>query len=312
MRKFVLMVAALFTFAAASAQSDVVTNFNSSLDALKANDFATAIPLLEQVIIDGEMEEDETVLNCVKNAKTQLPVAYMKSGLMEAKAQNFDAAIEKLNQAMSKAKMYNNTKVAQAAGKALAQVYQVQGGVPFNEGNYAEAAEIFAKGYEANPRETKLAMLLAESYFKMNEYEKGMKVCEEVMALPNTSLFEAGKAEAQAKMSMYTNNKVAELQKAEDYDGVIALAETITDAALAQRITVQAYLLKKDYAKVIELGEAAAELQTNDDDKSAVYFNLASAYNAKEMKPQAIAAFGKVTVEPYLTPAKEAIAGLSK
>ena len=304
MRKFVLMVAALFTFAAASAQSDVVTNFNSSLDALKANDFATAIPLLEQVIIDGEMEEDETVLNCVKDAKTQLPVAYMKSGLMEANAQNFDAAIEKLNQAMS--------KVAQAAGKALAQVYQVQGGVPFNEGNYAVAAEIFAKGYEANPRETKLAMLLAESYFKMNEYEKGMKVCEEVMALPNTSLFEAGKAEAQAKMSMYTNNKVAELQKAEDYDGVIALAETITDAALAQRITVQAYLLKKDYAKVIELGEAAAELQTNDDDKSAVYFNLASAYNAKEMKPQAIAAFGKVTVEPYLTPAKEAIAGLSK
>jgi tetratricopeptide (TPR) repeat protein len=306
------MVAALFTFAAASAQSDVVTNFNSSLDALKANDFATAIPLLEQVIIDGEMEEDETVLNCVKNAKTQLPVAYMKSGLMEAKAQNFDAAIEKLNQAMSKAKMYNNTKVAQAAGKALAQVYQVQGGVPFNEGNYAVAAEIFAKGYEANPRETKLAMLLAESYFKINEYEKGMKVCEEVMALPNTSLFEAGKAEAQAKMSMYTNNKVAELQKNEDFDGVIAMAETIADQALAQRITVQAYLMKKDYAKVIELGDAAAELQTTDEDKSAVYFNLASAYNAKEMKQQAIAAFGKVTAEPYLTPAKEAIAGLSK
>lgn len=312
MRKFVLMVAALFTFAAASAQSDVVTNFNSSLDALKANDFATAIPLLEQVIIDGEMEEDETILNCVKNAKTQLPVAYMKAGLMEAQKKNFDAAIEKLNQANAKAKMYNNTKVSQAAGKALAQVYQVQGGEPFNAGDYATAAEIFAKGYEANPRETKLAMLLAESYFKMNDYEKGMKVCEEVMALPNTSLFAAGKTEAQEKMNMYTNNKVAELQKNEDFDGVIAMAETIADQALAQRITVQAYLMKKDYAKVIELGDAAAELQTTDEDKSAVYFNLASAYNAKEMKQQAIAAFGKVTAEPYLTPAKEAIAGLSK
>lgn len=312
MRKFVLMVAALFTFAAASAQSDVVTNFNSSLDALKANDFATAIPLLEQVIIDGEMEEDETILNCVKNAKTQLPVAYMKAGLMEAQKKNFDAAIEKLSQANAKAKMYNNTKVSQAAGKALAQVYQVQGGEPFNAGDYATAAEIFAKGYEANPRETKLAMLLAESYFKMNDYEKGMKVCEEVMALPNTSLFAAGKAEAQEKMNMYTNNKVAELQKNEDFDGVIAMAETIADQALAQRITVQAYLMKKDYAKVIELGDAAAELQTTDEDKSAVYFNLASAYNAKEMKQQAIAAFGKVTTEPYLTPAKEAIAGLSK
>lgn len=312
MRKFVFMVAALFSFAVASAQSDVVTNFNSSLDALKANDFATAIPLLEQVIIDGDMEEDETILNCVKNAKVQLPVAYMKAGLMEAKAQNFDAAIEKLNAAMSKAKMYNNSKVAQAAGKALAQVYQVQGGTPFNEGDYATAAAIFAKGYEANPRETKLAMLLAESYFKMNDYENGMKVCEEVMALPNTSLFEAGKAEAQEKMKMYTNNKVAELQKNNDFDGVITMAATIADQALAQRITLQAYFMKKDYAKVIEMGEATAELQTNEEDKSAVYFNLASAYNAKEMKPQAIAAFSKVTTEPYLTPAKEAIAGLSK
>ena len=306
------MVAALFTFAAASAQSDVVTNFNSSLDALKANDFATAIPLLEQVIIDGEMEEDETVLNCVKNAKTQLPVAYMKSGLMEANAQNFDAAIEKLNQAMSKAKMYNNTKVAQAAGKALAQVYQVQGGVPFNEGNYAVAAEIFAKGYEANPRETKLAMFLAESYFKMNEYEKGMKVCEEVMALPNTSLFEAGKAEAQAKMSMYTNNKIAELQKAEDYDGVITLAGSIADQALAQRITVQAYSKKKEYDKVIELAEAAAALQTNDEDKSAIYYDLGDAHNAKDQKPQAIAAFNKVTAGDRVAAAKQAVADLSK
>ena len=309
------MVAALFTFAAASAQSDVVTNFNSSLDALKANDFATAIPLLEQVIIDGEMEEDETVLNCVKDAKTQLPVAYMKSGLMEANAQNFDAAIEKLNQAMSKAKMYNNTKVAQAAGKALAQVYQVQGGEAFNAEDYITAVAVFEKGYAANPRNTDMALNLAESYFKLGEYQKGMDVCNNICGM-NATKYADAIASAREKMSMYTNNEVARLQQAGDHDGIIAMAEVMlsTDptSALAEKIRIQAYNNKKDYDKVIELGETAALAQTDDEDKSDVYFILGAAYNAKEMKPQAIVNLEKVVAGSSVEPAKAALAELKK
>jgi tetratricopeptide (TPR) repeat protein len=132
------------------------------------------------------------------------------------------------------------------------------------------------------------------------------------MALPNTTLFKAGKAEAQSKMNMYTNNKVAELQKAGDFDGVIALAGTIADQALAQRITVQAYSMKKDYAKVIELAEAAAALQTNDEDKSDIYYILGAAHNAKEQKAEAIAALKKVTAGNAAAAAKTAVAELSK
>ena len=90
------------------------------------------------------------------------------------------------------------------------------------------------------------------------------------------------------------------------------MSETIADKALAQKVLVQAYFLKKDYAKVIEIGEAAAALQTDDESKSAVYFNLGSAYNAKENKAKAIECLNKVTVEPYATPAKAAVAELSK
>ena len=41
-----------------------------------------------------------------------------------------------------------------------------------------------------------------------------------------------------------------------------------------------------------------------------MYFTLGAAYNAKEMKPQAIAAFQKVTAGPALQSAKAALAGL--
>ena len=53
-------------------------------------------------------------------------------------------------------------------------------------------------------------------------------------------------------------------------------------------------------------------MQTDDESKSAVYFNLGSAYNAKEMRDKAIEALKKVTAEPYATPAKAAVAELSK
>ena len=69
---------------------------------------------------------------------------------------------------------------------------------------------------------------------------------------------------------------------------------------------------KKDYAKVIELGQAAADAQTDPADKSLMYYLLGAAYNAKEMKPQAIAAFKQVTDGPAAENAKAALAELSK
>ena len=61
---------------------------------------------------------------------------------------------------------------------------------------------------------------------------------------------------------------------------------------------LQAYASKKDYAKVIELGKEAADAQTDEEDKSIVYLTLGAAYNAKEMKAQAIEAFKQVTAGP--------------
>ena len=126
------------------------------------------------------------------------------------------------------------------------------------------------------------------------------------------SFLDKAKAKAKATMSQYTNNKIAAMQQANDFDGIIKMSETIADKALAQKVAVQAYFLKKDYAKVIEIGEAAAALQTDEESKSAVYFNLGSAYNAKEMRDKAIEALKKVTAEPYATPAKEAAAALAQ
>ena len=109
---------------------------------------------------------------------------------------------------------------------------------------------------------------------------------------------------------------MATLQAANDFDGIIAMADALlaknAENALAQKVRLQAYASKKDYNKVIELGEAAAKVQTDLEDVSLMYLTLGAAYNAKEMKPQAIAAFEKVVAGPAVEPAQAALAELKK
>jgi tetratricopeptide (TPR) repeat protein len=147
----------------------------------------------------------------------------------------------------------------------------------------------------------------------LGKYEEGIAIYDKICKMP-ADKYAAAIEKALSNKELYTNNRVASLQQAGDFDGVIAMAEKLEAAspALAAKIRLEAYNGKKDYAKVIEIGEAAAALQTDDESKSAVYFNLGSAYNAKENKAKAIEFLNKVTVEPYATPAKAAVAELSK
>ena len=321
MNKIVLMAMALMWAFTASAQSDVVASYNEGAEALQAKNFAKAVEAFESVIANGSDSADDAELNCVANAKKYLPTAYQGKGAQAAAAMKaetpedadakFAEAVDNLTKGAAKATEYDNAPAAQKINSLLGKVYQAQGASAFNNNDFAKAIEIFAKGYAADPKNTAMALNLAESYFKMDKYEDGMKVCSEVAALPSPKYDEAI-AEARSKMNMYTNNQIAKLQQANDLDGIIAMSEKIADKAVASRVAVQAYYLKKDYDKVIELGEAAAALQTDPEDVSAVYFNLGSAYNGKEMKDKAVDALKKVTAEPYLTPAKAALAELTK
>ena len=139
-----------------------------------------------------------------------------------------------------------------------------------------------------------MALNLAESYFRSDLYQEGMQICANICAM-NADKYAEAQTEARAKMDMYTNNQVAKFQMANDYDGIIALAEQLADAAMAQKITLQAYLAKKDYNKVIELSQAAIDAQTTDEGRSDIYYLVGVAYNEKSMFDQAIAAWKKVT-----------------
>ena len=322
MKKLFVTMFALLAVAAASAQSEVIAKFNEGAKAIQAKNYPAAITLFETVIDKGMDSEDSKVLNCVATAKKYLPVCYQGVGLSAASQKNYAKAIEYLQKAADTAELYGNTTAKQKANMILAKVYQVQGGEAFNAKDFAAAAAVFEKGYAANPRNTDMALNLATSYCELGKFDEGMAIYEKICKMP-AEKYAAAIAKAQELKTLYTNNKVASLQQAGDFDGVIAMAEKLAAAspALAEKIRIEAYNGKKDYAKVIELAEAAVAAQTTDEDKSAIYLILAAAYNAKyneggnkdaSLREKAVATFKKVTAGSGVEAAKAALADLLK
>ena len=312
MKKFFVMLVALMSAWTVSAQ-DLQVTYNEAVAAYGAKDFATAATKFEQIIADG-MDIDGAA-SLVATAKTTLPKCYFQMGGRAFMAKNYDEALAKFTKSAELAELYGEVAQMTKANTWVAKIYQTRGGEAFNAKDYATAVSIFEKGYAADPNNTAMALNLAMSYCEMGEFEKGMDVYASVASKTHPKYAEDA-AKAKADMALYTNNKVAELQGAGDFDGIIALADTQLaknpDNALFQLVRVQAYLGKKDYAKVIETAPAAAEAQTDEADKSTVYYQLASAHNALSQREQAIAAFKKVTAGPAAENAKAALAELNK
>ena len=324
MKKLVLMAVALFSFAMVSAQSasEITAKYNEAAAALQAKDWTKALENFEAVVKAGMDSEDSNVLSCVATSKKYIPTCYQRLGTAAAGAKKWDEAVKYLSTAADKAELWGDSTAKVKANQILAKVYQAQGGEAFNAGDYAAAVAVFEKGYAANKRNTGMALNLAESYFKLGEYQKGMDVCNNICGM-NASKYAEAIAEAKEKMAMYTNNEVARLQQAGDQDGIIAMAESMLAAdpasALAEKIRLQAYNNKKDYAKVIELGETAALAQTTEEDQSDVYFIIGAAYNAKynaggntdaALKDKAVSYLQKVVAGGSVEAAKAALENL--
>ena len=307
-----MTVVALMGATALFAQTDVVATFQQATANAKAGNYAEAIAQFESVVEAGwDIDDpDANQLKAIQGSKRFIVTCYNKMGVAAVNAKEYDAAIEHFTNAANSAEIYEDLAGMNKNKTMIGQVYQVQGADAFNSGDYATSIEVFSKGYAADPRNTEMALNLAESYFRSDMYQEGMKICTKIAGM-NAEKFAEAIAEAQSKMDMYTNNEVAKLQMANDYDGIIAMAAELDDAAMAAKITMQAYYGKKDFNKMIEASAAALEAQTTDEGRSNIYYLLGVAYNEKGQFDQAIAAMQQVTAGSNVANAAAVIEALT-
>ena len=320
MKKLIMTVVALMGATALFAQTDVVATFQQATANAKAGNYAEAIAQFESVVEAGwDIDDpDANQLKAIQGSKRFIVTCYNKMGVAAVNAKEYDAAIEHFTNAANSAEIYEDLAGMNKNKTMIGQVYQVQGADAFNSGDYATSIEVFSKGYAADPRNTEMALNLAESYFRSDMYQEGMKICTKIAGM-NAEKFAEAIAEAQSKMDMYTNNEVAKLQMANDYDGIIAMAEQLPDAAMASKVVMQAYYGKKDFNKMIEISEAALAAQTTDEGRSDIYYWVGVAYNEKiegaanpeAVKNQAVNAFRKVTAGRNVANAQSVIQQLT-
>ena len=298
MKKLLISALALFVVGSVAAQEGLGETYNKAVAAYNSKD-----------------SEDLDVQSWVATAKKSVPVCYFQMGLTAAKGNDFNTAVENLTKSANKAALYGELQQERMSNMLMAKIYLMWGGKPFNEKNYAEAAEIFAKGYAADPKNMEMANFLGICYCELGDFQKGLVIFNEIASQDNPKYAE-DVVKAKENIKLYTNNRIAKLQGENDFDGIIAVADEMLAVnpqdALAQKIRLQALFDKKDYAGVIASAEEAAAVQTDEEERSDVYFILGAAYNARTMPQQAIDALSKVTAGANVAAAQKTVAQLKE
>lgn len=188
MKKLLISALALFVVGSVAAQEGLGETYNKAVAAYNSKDFASAATAFETLIDQGLDSEDLDVQSWVATAKKSVPVCYFQMGLTAAKGNDFNTAVENLTKSANKAALYGELQQERMSNMLMAKIYLMWGGKPFNEKNYAEAAEIFAKGYAADPKNMEMANFLGIcycsrrlperfGYFQRNRFSGQPQIC---------------------------------------------------------------------------------------------------------------------------------------
>ena len=307
-KSLVIALAAVLVSATALAQDPVIEAtkmYNEFVVLFKAKNYAEALPILEKTI---QAAMDADAMDLVEKAQKLVPTCYFQTGLAQMKSGDTDGALANLNKANEVALLYNNAGVARNAKSAISQVYRVKGANAFNNKDYATAVVDFAKGYEVNPQDTKLALNLAMSYCELKDFENGVKVYTDIIALEKRhSRFAEPAAEAKQALSNYLLVKAQEENTAGNKEAAYATLETLINADPAnaenQMHRLQMAAANEDWDNVIAWSELAAAIQATPEAQSDVYYLLAVALDSKNDNAAAVEAYKQVVAGDKLEPA---------
>ena len=315
--KIVFAAAAIVAAGSLSAQTlgDLSAKLTEAADAAKAKNFAAAIPLFEEVIDKGlDVEGGDTF---VAQAKQLLPTAVFQVGGSAFQGGRLDEALASFTKAAELAELYGNVSILNNARTWIGRTVLRQGADAFNAKDYATAAAIFQKGYDGNPNDTNVALNLAMSYSGLKDFAKSAEIYKNLIALgEQDERFAEAAAKARENYTLDVLEEASESAKAGSFQAAVAATEgllaVIPNDAAVSLTRLQAYNSMKNYAKVIELGDATAEVQATDEGRSTVNFLVAAAYQNSENYPKAIEYYRKVTAGDNVAAARAQITELQK
>ena len=315
-KSLIVALVALATTATVFAQdpvNEIKKRYNEAAALCRAKNYVEALPALEQLLNDAY---DNDVMEVVEGVQKLIPNCYFRIGLTKVNT-DAEAALADFTAANEMALLYNDSKTARNAGSAIAELYRSMGAKSFNEKDYATAAGIFAKGYEANPQNTVLALNLAKSYCELKDFENGIKVYTEVIALKDRhSKFAEASAEAMTALTEYLMLKAQDEYVAGNKEAANATLETLVNLdpmnTANQMFRLNLAVNNEDWDCIIANAEMAAAFMMTPEEQRAAYYPLAAAYDTKNMNEQAVATYKLVSAGDKVEASKARIAELNE
>lgn len=309
-------IAVLFFAATASAQTinDVKAKYNEAAALIQARNYAAAITALEQTI-DMGFEAGAEAGDIITASQKMLPGVYLQQAVEFTRNGQLDKALTTLNSTVELGELYGDTRNVAKARQLTSQVYTAMGAEAYNEGNFTKAIEIFSKGYEVNPSDTKLALYLAESYAESGDLTNAFRIYDDLIALESRhSRYKAPADEARDKKAYYMKIRANELAQSGNTQQAYAMFDEFlksnpTDAVI-HLMRVQTAATAQDWQRVIRWGEESAQAQTDPANKSEVYYYLGAAYQNSQNIPMAIEIYHKVLEGGRVAEAQEQLKAL--
>ena len=313
-----LTVAVLCMASAVSAQTltEVNTKYNEAVALIQDKKYVEAINVLNQTVEMG-FNAGGDAAETVQKAQKLIPTCRFRVGLGMCSKGQFEAAITELNTAIQEGELYGDSKIVRQSKELIGKAYTALGANAFNAKDYAKAVEVFAKGYEVNPNDTSLASYLAESYCEMGDLTNGISIYKNIIALESRhSKYKDAADKARAKVSYYLTLKASETAQAGQAADAYALLDQILEVdpnnASAHMLRLQLATNAKDWAKIIEWGEASIAAQTTPEQQADACFLLAVAYDSTDQNDKAIEVYRRVTTGDNAAAAAARIVELEK
>lgn len=315
MKKILLSVATFLIVGVVSAQTadEVNTKFNEAATLLQAKNYKAAIPVLEETIKMAKTSEED-VASTLAEAQKHLISSYTNLGASDAKAKNYEGALDDLQKASALALETKNSAAQGKANNMIAAIYTLQGNEKVAASEFEAAAALYDKAVAINDKNTKNILTAAQVHAKAGNLEKAGTYYE--------SLIELGKShskyaeDAQKAKDAYTIDLMNTAASATEFE----VAEGAMNKVLAfdaENASALANLVKiannfKKYDVVIANASKAITAQVDAVEKANLNFLLGAAYEIKQDKDKAIAAYKLVTSGDKADAAKKQIEALSK
>ena len=227
-----------------------------------------------------------------ENVPTETNVAGIRH--IAISVDDFDAAVEKINEAIAIAKEYENADVAGDAETLIPQVYMQKGNTAYKAKDMAAAVAAYTKVVELNPENGDAYLLIGRAQAacgKMDEavaaYEAAMKNGEEAAAKKQLSTLFLKKAQASLKAGK-SQETIDMAMKSNEY----------LENANAYNLAAKAAQKLGNNALCIENFVKYLELKPNAKDAAGVTFTIAALYQQDGNKAKAIEFYEKVANDP--------------